>query len=387
MRYDFDICPDRRSTESEKWRHYESDVLPLWVADMDFASPAPVIRALAERVRHGVFGYTTEPDELRQVIIERLARLYQWQVQPEEVLIMPGVIHGVNLACRMLGSPGEGVLVQAPVYTPILKAPGYAGLLCQEAVLSRSQDGHYEIDWEAFETAITPQTRLFILCNPHNPVGRVYQKEELVHMVEICLRHGVVVCSDEIHCDLIYPGHPHTPIANLGPEIAQNTITLMAPSKTFNIAGLKCSFAVIQNPELRKKFQEARQGLVGGANLLGLTAALAAYRDGQEWLDQLLTYLEANRSHLYEYLQREIPGIKMEKPEGTYLGWLDCRQVISLPKPGEFLLKNARLAVNEGCTFGTGGEGFIRLNFGCPRSTLQEGLERLKAVLAENSLG
>ena len=378
MRYDFDTCPDRRSTESQKWQHYEADVLPLWVADMDFPSPAPVIRALTERVHHGVFGYTTEPEELRQVIVERLARLYQWRVQPEEVLIMPGVIHGVNLACRMLGSPGEGALVQPPVYTPILQAPGYAGLQCQEAVLTRSQEGHYEIDWETFETAITPQTRLFILCNPHNPVGRVYRKEEIAHMAEICLRHGVVVCSDEIHCDLIFSGHRHFPIASLDREIAQNTVTLMSPTKTFNIAGLQCSFAIVPNEKLRQKLQGSMRGLVMWVNLIGLNAALAAYRDGQEWLDQVLAYMELNRDFLFDYVHNQLPELSMAKPEGTYLAWLDCRNTAIQGNPFEFLLKEARVAFNDGMTFGGGGEGFVRLNFACSRQVLSQALDRVK---------
>jgi len=383
MQYDFDILPDRRSTESMKWHTYNPDVLPLWVADMDFVSPEPVIRLLRERVEHGVFGYPIEVKELRQIIIDRLAERYAWLVQPEDLVFLPGVVKGLNLACHAFVSPDQAVLVQTPVYPPFLTAPGYAGVARQEAELVRNPEtGAYAIDWQTFESAITDQTRLFILCSPHNPVGRVWQREELERMAEICLQRNILIVSDEIHCDLIFSGHTHIPTASLDPQIAQRTITLMAPSKTFNIAGLEFSFAVIQNPELRKQFQHAHKGLVGGINLMGWVAGLAAYRDGQDWLDQLLVYLQANRDFLNEVVQKELPGLHMASPEGTYLAWLDCREAGIQERPHEFFLHKARVALNDGMTLGRGGEGFVRLNFGCPRSILAEALERMKAALA-----
>jgi cystathionine beta-lyase len=224
---------------------------------------------------------------------------------------------------------------------------------------------------------------LFILCNPHNPVGRIYTQGELLHMAEICLRSGVVICSDEIHSDLVYSGFQHVPIASLDSDIAQKTITLMSPSKTFNLAGLQCSFAIIQNRELRKKYLAARKGLVPWVNLMGLAAAQAAYSDGQEWLDQLLIYLQGNREFLYDYIQSSLPGIRMVKPEATYLAWLDCTQAKIMGSPYEFFLERARVALNDGKTFGNGGEGYVRLNFACPRSTLSEALFRMKEALAE----
>jgi cystathionine beta-lyase len=360
----------------------------MWVADIDFVSPEPVVRALQARAAHRVFGYpvanspkSAQADELRQLLVERMHRQYNWLVQPEEIVFNPGVIIGFNLACHALAVAGGGVLMQPPVYHPFLQAPENAGMQRQEAGLTRQPDGSYAVDFEAFETAIDQRTRLFILCNPHNPVGRVYRKEELERMAEICLRRGVVICSDEIHCDLIYSGHQHIPIAALDPQIARNTITLMAPSKTFNLAGLKFAFAIIQNPELRERYQKSGKGLVGGINIMGWTAGLAAYRDGQEWLDQLLAYLESNREYLYEYVRQELPGISMVKPEGTYLAWLDCRQAGSPGSPGKFFLEKARVAFNDGAIFGAGGEGFVRLNFGCPRSTLEKALERMKQAL------
>ena len=389
MKYDLDRIPDRRETDSIKWRKYDPDVLPMWVADMDFVSPQPVIQALKERVEQGIFGYPQEPPDLRPAIIDRLAERYGWHVQPEDLMLLPGVVKGFNLACHALASPGEGALIQTPVYFPFLEAPGNAGLIRQEMELSYNPDPGrngqaYSIDPEAFEAAITPQTRLFILCNPHNPIGRVFQQEELEKIAQACLRHKVVICSDEIHGDLVYSGHQHIPIASLDPEIAQNTITLMAPSKTFN-PGLQCSVAIIQNPELRKKFDQARQGLVGWVNLMGMIAALAAYRDGSDWLDQILAYLEANRDYLYEYVKNELPGVRMTKPEGTYLAWLDCRQAGIEGNPFEFFLEKGRVALNDGATFGKGGEGFVRLNFGCSRPMLTQALERMKKALGDHS--
>jgi cystathionine beta-lyase len=251
----------------------------------------------------------------------------------------------------------------------------------QDALLNRQSDGHYEIDWGAFETSVTDQTRVFILCNPHNPVGRVFRRDELVRMAEICLDKGVVICSDEIHCDLLYKGQKHIPIASIDKEIALHSITLMSPTKTYNIAGLQCSFAIIQNQELRKKLENAMGGLVMWVNLIGLNATLTAYREGQEWLDQVLEYLEGNRDFIIEYVKSQLPGVQMAKPEGTYLTWLDCRNTGIQGNPYEFFLKEAQVALNDGLTFGRGGEGFVRLNLACNREVLAEALERMKAAL------
>ena len=382
MTNDFDRLIDRRHSDSDKWHHYGDDVLPMWVADMDFLSPEPVIRALRERVKHGVFGYGTDLPELRQVSVDRLAGLYGWRVLPQDFIFLPGVITGFNLACRAVTAPGDGMLVQTPIYPPILRVPGNVGLTCDEMELTRQPDGHYTIDFDAFDKTMTDRTRVFILSNPHNPVGRAFQRQELERMAEICLRRNVVICSDEIHCDLLFRGVQHLPIASLDAEIANHTITLIAPSKTFNIAGLQCSVAIIQNADLRKKFKAARVDLVNEVNILGLVAALAAYREGQEWLDELLVYLEANRDLLVQYVSEQMPGIRMGKPEATYLAWLDCRQAGIPGNPHKFFLEQAKVAVNDGVTFGRGGEGFVRLNFGCPRSTLLEALDKMRAALA-----
>lgn len=382
MRYDFDRQVERRGTDSTKWGYYAHDVLPLWVADMDFISAEPILRALRERVEHGVFGYPIPPPELYELVQARLRALYNWEVAHDEILFVPGVVPGFNVACRAVGEPGDGVLVQPPVYHPFLTAPGNAGRVRQYAQVGlRGQ--RYEVDYDAFESAITDRTSMFLFCNPHNPVGRVYRKDELARMAEICLRHDLVICSDEIHCDLVFSGHRHLPIASLAPEIAARTITLMAPSKTFNIAGLHCSFAVIQDRELRQAFQAARGGMVGGTNVLAYAAAIAAYRDGGEWLDQVLAYVQANRDYLQGYVSEHLPGIEMIPLEGTYLAWLDCRGSGIEGKPGEFFRTVAHVALNEGEAFGPGGEGFVRLNLGCPRATLVEALERMRAALVE----
>ena len=378
MKYDFDHYIERCNTNSQKWERFDEDVLPLWVADMDFVSPEPVVRALQERVAHGIFGYpdASAVPELYEAVQARLSTLYGWDVASEDILFLPGVVTGFNMACHAIGEAGDGVLVQPPVYSHFLSAPGSAGRACQCAEVTL--DGRrYEIDFDLFEGAIADRTRLFLFCNPHNPVGRVYTPGELGKLAEICLRHDVVICSDEIHCDLVFSGHRHTPIATLAPEIARRTITLMAPSKTFNIAGLKCSFAVVQNPGLKARFCASRKGLVSSVNLLGYTAALVAYREGHEWLEQVLVYLEANRDLLRQYVAVHLPGVRMVDLEGTYLAWLDCRDTPIADRPAVFFLEEARVALNEGETFGPGGAGFARLNFACPRSTLVQALERM----------
>ncbi len=380
MTYDFDELIDRRPTESVKWRLFGDGVLPMWVADMDFRSPEPVMRALSERVEHGIFGYGMEPPELREALVERLARLYKWAVPPEAIVFLPGVVVGFRVACRAVAAPGDGVLVQTPVYPPIFRAWRDTGLQRQEMELIRSRDGDYTVDMDAFERAVDERTRVFILCNPHNPVGRVFRRDELERMAEICLRRDVVICSDEIHCDLVFSGQGHEPIASLAPEIAARSVTLMAPSKTFNIAGLQCAFAVIPDAELRQGFCAAQAGLVEHPSILSYVAGLAAYRDGQPWLDALLPYLEANRDYLVDYVRARMPAVGVGRPEGTYLAWLDCRHAGIPGNPQKFFLERARVAMNDGADFG--GEGFVRLNFGCPRSVLAEALRRMEGALS-----
>ncbi len=383
MPYDFDRVIERRATASNKWRKYPADVLPLWVADMDFASPEPVIRALRERVEHGVYGYGFEEPEFAQVFVDRLQKRYGWTVSPEAVVMIAGVIPGFNVACRALTRPGDGLLMQVPVYPPILRSPGNHELTRDDVPLARDRDGRYAPDLDAFRAAIHARTRAFLLCNPHNPVGRVFTREELAGMARICVERDLAIIADEIHCDLLYQGQRHVPMASLGPEIEQRTITLMAPSKTFNLAGLKVSVAVIPNAPLRERFMAARGDYVQTqVNVLGYAAAFAAYRDGDAWLGELMRYLEANRDYLTDYVSRHLPGVTMPSPEGTYLAWLDCRGTRAAADPFTFFLERAKVAFNDGALFGPGGQGFVRLNFGSPRSILTEGLERMRRALA-----
>ncbi len=381
MTIDFDTLPDRRNSESAKWRVYDEDVLPMWVADMDFRSPEPVIQALQERVNHGVFGYPYPSEALSASTVDWLERRHGWSVDPGHVSFVPGVVVGFNQAAHAVTKPGEGVLVQTPTYGPFLKVAENGGFVQHEMELTRCADGQYEIDLDAFENAITPETHIFMLCNPQNPTGRVFRQDELEAMAEICLRHNIVICSDEIHHDLVFSESKHIPIASLAPEIAAKAITIFAPSKTFNIAGLKASVVVIENDELRAKFVKANQGLVGWVNVLAQIAMQTSYEQGDAWLDALLAYLQANRDYVANFVQKELPGIKMTKSEGTYLAWLDCRETDIEGNPSQFFLEKARVAMNDGAWFGAGGEGHVRFNFGAPRAVVQEALARMKAAL------
>lgn len=383
MAHDFDQALIRRGTDSLKWQRYGA-ALPLWVADMDFTAPESVVAALHQRVEHGVFGYGAPPDELTETICARLADFYGWTVTPEQLVYLPGLVCGLNVACRAVGEAGDSVLVQTPVYPPFLSAPIYQDRQLITAELTAElHDGrlYYRFDDAAFAETINQNTRLFILCHPHNPVGRSFSREELNRLAAICEQRNLIICSDEIHCDLLLDGRQHTPLATLAPEIAERCITLMAPSKTFNIAGLGASFAIIQNPTLRQRFKHAMRGIVPDVNLLGLTAALAAYQQGDDWLRELLIYLAANRDYMLDYVDRYLPAIRATAPEATYLAWLDCRNAGIVGSPHEFFLHHAGVAFNDGATFGAGGEGFVRLNFGCPRTTLTEGLERIRHAI------
>lgn len=383
MTLSFDTTYDRRSSDSIKWNYYEKDVLPLWVADMDFKVAEPILQALHARVEHGIFGYGGITEALSEAICSRLERLYAWKVKPDEIVMIPGVIAGFNLACQAFAGEGKGVALQTPAYMPFLSAAQNAKAISQESELAQDAAGRYEIDYERLVASLDERTRVFILCNPHNPVGRVWTRKELERLGEILLERNAVICSDEIHSDLIFEGYRHIPIASLSPELARQTITLMSPSKSFNLPGLYCSFAVIQNPKLRAEFDAARRGLAGHSNLFGYVAAEAAYRLGEDWLSELLVYLQTNRDGLEKYIREELPELRMLKPEGTYLAWIDCRQAGLGPKPGDFFHKVARVGLNEGSAFGQGGEGFVRLNFGCPRTTLLEALDRMKHALRE----
>jgi cystathionine beta-lyase len=378
---DFDRIIDRRNSESMKWNIFDEDVLPMWIADMDFQSPEPVIKALHRRIDHGVFGYGMPLDGLQEAIAAHLTSRQNWVVQPSELEFICGVVTGFNHAIYSLTEPGDKILIQTPVYPPFLNAPGEAGRECVSNQLLRSRDGKYEIDFDDFEAKAASGVRLFILCNPHNPVGRVFTREELTRMAEICLEHDIYICSDEIHADLVFSDYQHTPIASLSPEVSDITVTYFAPSKTFNVAGLSTSVYLAQNAEMKQRLSQSMRMLLGHPNILGLYAALAAYQDGGAWLDEVLQYLEINRNLMFDFVSDELPGINMWRPEGTYLSWLDCRGMNLDTSPQNFFLEEARVGLNNGADFGEGGEGFVRLNFACPRSILEEGLSRMRGAV------
>ena len=385
----FDTLIDRRAGDSAKWGNYAEDVLPLWVADMDFASPQPILDALHARVDQGDFGYGRDPQHLREIIRTRMADRYGWTIAPEDLVFLPGLVCGLNVVTRAVGGPHSGVVVNTPVYPPFLSAPVNQDRALHTADLAvntrRDAQGraylHYELDLDALDAAAWPDTKLFILCNPHNPVGRAYTPHELAQLADFAVRHDLTICSDEIHCDLLLDGTTHTPIAALSPEIAHRTVTLIAPSKTFNVPGLGCSIAIIPNVDLRQRVERAMSGIVPHVNLLGYVAAIAAYTACDDWLVALRQYLTANRDLAFDFVTANLPQVSLTHPEATYLTWLDFR-TLGVDNPYRFFLVTGRLAFGDGAPFGCGGAGFFRLNFGCPRATLQLALERMAEAVA-----
>ena len=380
MRFDFATSIDRRQYPSQKWQRYAADVLPLWVADMDFVSPPAVVDALSERVAHGVFGYGRTPDSLRQALCEWSQRHYQWAIEPDWQLWLPGVVPALHLASLALTEPGEGVLTVTPIYPPFLKVAERTGRLAQTAGLAEptSTDEPWRLDRDALEAAITPETRLLLWCHPHNPTGRVWRYEELAILAELAEQHDLLVVSDELHCDLILEDERHRPLAAAFPELAKRVITLWAPSKTFNLAGLTCACAVVSDRKLRHRLQEAMRGLIPDINVLGLLAAEVAYREGEPWRQALLEVLRDNRRCLGEYVA-QWPGVTYREPESTYLAWLDLREAGLGESPQQVLLERAGVALSDGADFGW--PGFVRLNFGTPKAQLQQALARLDTVL------
>ncbi|MEJ2561953.1 MAG: PatB family C-S lyase [Anaerolineales bacterium] len=379
--YDFDRIIDRRGTGSWKWSKADAeDVIPLGVADMDFASPPAVLDALRARVDHGVFGYSYPTRELTATIQARLEKKYAWEIEEEWIVWLPGLVPGLNAACRAAGDVGDQVLSAVPVYPPFLSAPkNMRRELCSAPL---QLDGEcWTFDFEALEAAVTPKTRLFMLCNPHNPVGRAFSRQELEALAEFCQRHDLVICADEIHCELILePGVEHLPIATLSPEVAAHTLTFMSPSKTFNLAGIGVAFAIVSDDHLRRTFKKAIAGIVPHVNALGYTACLAAYRDGAEWHQALLDYLRGNRGLVFEAINAA-PDLSTTPVEATYLAWIDTRAA-EIENPGEFFLQ-AGVDMWDGVDFG--GPGFIRINFGLPRSRLREGLRRIQTAMQDRS--
>ena len=385
MAFDFATPVERRAPEgnyaSQKWHRYAQDVLPLWVADMDFHSPPAVIDALQRRVAHGVYGYGEVPATLTAALCQWSAHHYAWTIEPEWQQWLPGVVPALHFAAMALTQPGEGVLTIAPIYPPFLAVAERTGRLAQQAMLAEpaAPGEPWRLDIEALEAAITPQTRLLLWCHPHNPTGRVWTLSELEQLAALVERHDLWVVSDELHCDLLLDeGARHRPLVALFPELAKRTITLWAPSKTFNLAGLTSACAVIPDATLRQRFAAATKGFLPDGNVLGLVAAEAAYRDGEPWRQELLEVLRGHRK-LLEARVAMWPGVSLSAPESTYLAWLDMREAGLGESPAKTLLEQAGVALSDGAAFGC--PGFVRLNFGTTASQLEAALSRMDTLL------
>jgi len=388
MAFDFDAITDRRKTWSLKWDFGERilgarDILPLWVADMDFPAPPAVVEALTRRAAHGIYGYPMTPPTFWPAILGWLENRQGWRVQKEWLVRAPGVVPSLAFCVRAFTRPGDKVMVQTPVYFPFFSAVEKNG---RELVRNplRLEAGHFLMDFDDLEAKVDSRTRLLILCSPHNPVGRVWTRDELTRLGEIAAAKNLIVISDEIHGDLVFGGRRHLPFAAISEDLERRTVTLLAPSKTFNVAGLTTSLAVIADPDLRERFKDRLEsaGFEIG-NLLGLVAMEAAYAHGGPWLDELLVYLEGNADIIAPFLADRAPKVEFIRPEGTYLGLLDCRKLGLDPGAlHEFFWKKARVYFSEGTLFGEELRGFERINFGCPRSILREALDRVAHAVA-----
>ncbi len=380
MIYDFSNCPDRGGTGSLKWERYAGrDILPMWVADMDFVSPPEVIEALRRRADHGVFGYTVPPRTTVEAAMDYLRTRHGTEVTAEQIVWFPGLVPALNVACRAFTAPGEEVLTCTPVYPPFLSAPDFADVGLRKVDLA-DNNGRWDIDFDALESAVTPATRMFILCNPHNPVGRVFPAASIERLADFCRQHNLVLVSDEIHCDLVLDAVPHTSGLKFSGPDGPRTIAMFAPSKTFNLAGLACAFMVIPDATTRRTFQQAARGLITEINAFGYAGCEAALRHGWPWRDQLLEVLRANRDHLQNFVTSSLPGIRTSHVEATYLAWLDARG-LGQTNTAKFF-EDHGVGLSDGVPFGAP-PGFLRLNFGCPRAQLDEALRRMAAALGQ----
>jgi cystathionine beta-lyase len=377
MDFDFDAPIERRGTASFKWDLYGGDVLPLWVADMDFASPPQVVEALEARVAHGVFGYALAPDSLTEAIVAHLERRYGWRIESEWIVWLPGIVPGLNMSCEAFAAPGEAVLTVTPVYPPFLEAPAQRDRRLV-AVPAELREGRWELPLDALERAVTPDVRVFLFCHPHNPLGRVWRREEVEALLDFCRRHDLILASDEIHCDLILDDLGHVPTGLVGPNDADRIVTFMSPSKTFNLPGLNFAYAIVADKALRRRFLRPGEGLLPFPGSFSVAAAEAAYREGAAWHAGLLDYLRGNRDALEAFVAAELPRVRMTHVEATYLAWLDVRE-LGLSDAAA-ACRESGVALSAGAAFGD--PGFLRLNFGCRRKTLEEALRRLAAVLA-----
>jgi cysteine-S-conjugate beta-lyase len=385
MRYNFDTVPSRQNPGIlNKWTFYPGDVLPLWLADMDFPTAPSIADALQKQIQHGVLGYELPSRSLRETIARRMMKLYRWEVDPESIVYTAGVNNGYNIAARVLCSAKKGYLIQTPVYNEFHDTTQKTGFRQQIARLQKNVEGNrirYEIDFETFEKEVK-RASMFLLCHPHNPVGKIYSPAELKRMAEICLEQDVTIVSDEIHSELLLGGSKFTPLACLSPDIAAHSITLISAAKTFNLSGLACAFAIIPEEKLRQRFYARAESMSIEVSTPGLTAAEVAFSGKADvWLRSLRRYLTGNRDFVIRYLEKNLPGVQMTGPEATYLLWLDCSELKLKPSPFDFFLNEAKVALSNGASFGRGCEQFIRLNFGTTRQILTEALERMRKSL------
>ena len=386
--YNFDELVDRTNTNSLKYDARaaffgKADILPLWVADMDFRTPDFILDAIKKRAEHEIFGYTFKPESYTQSIVNWLKRRYNWEIKPEWISFSPGVVAGLTLAIEALSKPGDGVIVQPPVYFPFFDSVKGTGRQMIENPL-KLENGRYHFDLDDLKKKITPTTRLLLLSNPHNPGGMAWNEKELTALAQICLEHKILIISDEIHSDLIFDGFRHTPLAGISDEIAQNCVVCMAPSKTFNTAGLTTSFLVIPNKRYLVAYERVmRLPHLHMGNIFGTVALEAAYTHGDEWLAQLMQYLQGNYSLLEKFFQENLPEVKVMRPEATYLIWIDFSAFGLTDELLNQKLIEAGVGLNRGVQFGKQGTGFMRINIGCPRSVLREALTRIKNVFQE----
>ena len=384
MTFDFDQLFDRHHTGSTKWSRYPADVLPMWVADMDFAAPPVIVEALQQRLLHPLLGYSVAQDNLREAIVADLWNKYSWQVKPQELIFLPGVESGFNMALKALVQAQQNVVVQVPNYPPLRHAPAHWGLNKVELEFNAQADGTYATPLDALRESLKGGGAL-LLSNPHNPIGKVFDREELQAVADICAAQDAWIISDEIHAELCFDGRVHIPTASLSPEISKRTITLMSASKAYNIAGLKTSFMIIQDAALRERVNYARCGMVDSVNPLGMEATRVAYSEAGPWLAELKIYLQANRDWLVDAVRTRMPGVTINVPQGTYLAWLDCT-ALDLPDPQRFFLEQGKVGLSAGLDFGDRHQQFVRLNFGCPRALLEEGIARMERALANRNL-
>jgi cystathionine beta-lyase len=379
VKYDFDKVTDRRNTDSIKWKTYKEDVLPMWVADMDFEVAEPICEAIRKRASHSIYGYTSPSEEYYSAMCCWWKKRHDFELKKEWILFSPGVVPAVNMLIQAFTQSGDKVLIQVPVYTPFFEAIKNNGCQVVENPLI-NDNGSFTIDFKDLELKLSdPRVSVMILCSPHNPVGRVWTIEELTKIGELCLKYNVLVISDEIHSDLIYKQYKHTPFASICEEFKQNSATCVAPSKTFNLAGLSTSSVILPNKSLRQRFSNVmvRNGMEL-TNTFGIVGTQAAYKYGEEWLEELLDYLNGNLEYLKEYVRTEMPKIKVIEPEGTYLVWLDCTELgMKDDELFNFFLKEAKISFSKGSIFGKEGEAFERINIACPRTLLKKSLKRM----------